>query len=137
MEAVAIKNQVSASELRIGNYLKYNGTPDMYVRVQPSDILAIYQIEIANKAGVKRSMDYQYIPLTDEIMNRIKSFERVKFEPEIRGEYSLGKYHVSISKGKLIIVNTLGMTHTIGDCRYLHELQNWFHLFGKDLEITL
>lgn len=122
-----------SSELRLGNILQYDGR---YVKIQPSDLLAIYQIEIAQNAGSRRAMDYCRVELTPEIMPKL-GFEKVKFESDLRGEWSKGKYHVSLSKGKMVIVNGLGMYHYLGDCKYVHDLQNWMHLFNIDLQIDL
>lgn len=112
-------------DLRIGNIVLWN---DCELIIDPSDIVAVYQCQISGKDSGRKG-----IPITPELLIRA-GFERVKFEPELRGEFHIGKYHVSIKKQKMLLVNSIGMFHEIGKCRYLHQLQNLHYcLTGTEL----
>lgn len=125
---------MKSSELMLNNYLQYDGR---YVKVQPSDLLAIYQIEIAIKAGVNRSMDYEPIPLSPEIMAKIEGCEELhKSIYTQRWEIEQNGVHVVVSQN--IPANTWVVNNIAIAKPELHLLQNAIYcITGNPLQITL
>lgn len=114
---------IQASELRIGNIIKYYGR---YTRVEPNNIT-----ELSKGAG-----DYKPIPLTEEILLKC-GFEKINKHKELDSHGYLMdgmEYLHTIDNG---ITFTDSVQNEI-EFKYLHQLQNlYFALTNKELEVNL
>ena len=124
---------MEAKELRIGNYVGF-------IKHQHTTIIeSMWEDLIGHSSGSERGIDdFEPIPLTEEWLLKFgfKEYDKRKnrfitddgFEIEIQGKnYAYCIYDVESAPH---------LTHFIGHCKYVHQLQNlYFALTNEELTI--
>lgn len=114
---------MEATELRIGNYVFYNGQP---IEVSANDILVL-------EKKVNGWLYYSPIQINTEIF--YKSGFKFADYLNTKTRYSKGNFHMDLSKKKWYLHGYRG--HKAG-LQYLHQLQNLYYaLTGEELSIQL
>jgi len=121
---------IEANELRIGNWVLYQGQFKIVRYIQVDRIGAIKKnLQPQTMLLIKCSG----IPLTEEILFKCGFFKR-------NGLYGI---QVRINKGNhklsyFFLDKTLRVSNSYVPCQYLHQLQNiYFALTGQELNIEL
>ena len=122
-------NDLNYRELRCGNWVMYKGEPIQVTMVGEYGI----QSKTANSTiNAKFQFDITPIPLTHEVLSKIKGFELIGNSFWGKGGYVLFIYEDGLlfQMGNQIV--------SYNPIKYLHQLQNLFYaLTGKELSITL
>lgn len=121
---------IQANELRIGNWVKYNGKP---IKVYNVSSVQINEWQDMSASGSVLIDELSGIELTEEIL--------LKCGAILHGiEYIVkaGALLLKIRNHYNIWYSEFGNIYLGDRIKYLHELQNLFHtLTGKELEVNL
>lgn len=129
--------ELTANELRIGNYLNYQGK---IIKVEGIHNRTIYHSDRQfDQVGVEKYITFEPIPLTEEWLFKF-GFEKDKYDyfHHIKSKIIIG--HTTTDEFfEYEYLTGFQNSHTeMCELKYVHELQNLYYcLCGKELQINI
>jgi hypothetical protein len=138
---------IQNNELRIGNYIRYEGKGFFIVRrISHDDIEGVWVDDGVISTDNDSPEAFEPIPLTPELLEKV-GFEEDTVWPDMYGgrrwERTVGDMAIELIS---ITVTASGDTYSVQfwpmeegmECKSLHQLQNlFFALKGTELELSL
>ena len=129
--------ELTANELRIGNYLNYQGK---IIKVEGIHNRTIYHSDRQfDQVGVEKYITFEPIPLTEEWLFKF-GFEKDKYDyfHHIKSKIIIG--HTTTDEFfEYEYLTGFQNSHTeMCELKYVHQLQNLYYcLCGKELQINI
>lgn len=136
-------NNLQATDLRIGNWVQLPPLSIPRLQINHNGWMKItgYGISIL-ESDVSNKLNWSGIPLTKELLLKIgfKDDTYSNFTLELNDEYNEQNITIHFSDYECLNYNGVRFSDQdlMGECVYLHELQNLFYvLTKKELEVDL